>query len=149
MKRYKKEFLQETAIRLRKVRKHLRFTRTQMAERFGLGPNAYRKMESGESFFSGQTLERLFFDYNISMDWLLFNKGTMFRQDLEQVEPMRQQLTVNKERLEELEKETAGLPPLTEDIKQMLIRMDKNPKIYHEIMLTFHRVNEEKVESKE
>jgi transcriptional regulator with XRE-family HTH domain len=137
------------------LRRQLGYSRPEMAERFGITSNALGKNEHGESFPNTQTLHRLASDFDISMDWLFFNKAPMYHkekkpmEELEQemgelqkeLEVARQQIAVNaKEKpLESEEMGTAAVLQLAPDIRELVEQMGKIPLLHHEILAYFHR----------
>jgi len=48
-----------------------------MAAHFGITKNGYERNERGETLPGIDTLNRLSKNFDISMDWFLFNKGPM------------------------------------------------------------------------
>ena len=73
-----KKMLQEVSERLKKTRKQIGCDRKTMAAHLGVTPSAYCKNESGIYLPSLNSLLRLVDTFKISIDWLLFNKGTMY-----------------------------------------------------------------------
>jgi transcriptional regulator with XRE-family HTH domain len=150
MKLNKKSLLREIGFRLGKVREQLGFTKPEMAERFGMSPNGYRKNENGETLPNIETLHRLSTEYGIDMDWFLFNRGqsnyqeSLPTRELEKTtQELGQKLTETTNQLQTLEKETAPIRHAGQDIMQMVERMGTNPKLYHELLLYFHKIIEE------
>jgi transcriptional regulator with XRE-family HTH domain len=74
-------FYQGVGERLANVRRRLNYSRQEMARVLGLKSSGYFKNESGETFLSVTTLSRLQKNFDISIDWLLFNKGPMYFKD--------------------------------------------------------------------
>ena len=64
--------------RLHQLRLHLQFSRGKMADKLGLHPNTVNRYERDDTIPGMVPLSRLQKDYDVSMDWLLFNKGPMF-----------------------------------------------------------------------
>ena len=147
MKFNKRDILRETGVRLRKVREDLGCTRREMAEYLGMTANGYCKNESGECFPNTKSLFRLSSRYDVSMDWLFFNKGPMYHKEIERLEDLEraeaerleQQLADSNAQLQNLEQETAVLRQAAPEVKEMVIYMEQNPVLYHELMLYFHR----------
>ncbi|MCP5052789.1 MAG: helix-turn-helix transcriptional regulator [bacterium] len=103
--------------RLKQVRHRLKYGRQEMASVLGLKISGYYKNETNETFPSQRTLYRLQRDYDISMDWLMFNKGPM----------------IFKQKVQPQEK----APPLWEqlrEVKDLLDDMEQNPQLKHEIL---------------
>ncbi len=118
-----------------------------VAEHLGITANGYCKNESGECFPNTKSLFRLSSQYDVSMDWLFFNKGPIYHkeikrlEDLERAEAERleQQLADCNAQLQDLEQETAVLGQAAPEVKEMVTYMEQNPILYHELMLYFHR----------
>ena len=159
MKFNKRDILRETGVRLRKVRELLGCTRREMAEHLGITANSYRKNENGQCFPNTQSLFRLSSQYDVSMDWLFFNKGPMYHKEIKRLEDLekaeterleqqveqqleqqlKQQLADCKAQLQDLEQETAVVRQAAPEVKEMVIYMEQNPILYHELLLHFHR----------
>ncbi|NIM16550.1 MAG: helix-turn-helix domain-containing protein [Candidatus Aminicenantes bacterium] len=166
----KKEILKAVAIRLKKVREQLGYSPKEMAFRLKITPGAYNKNEKGTNFPWLDTQRRLLEDFDISMDWFLFNKGTMFfkekdvrerEKELEQaVEELKRQLEeehkeheADRKKLEEeckkLEKavqENEASIEKNPEVRELLDHMERVPMLYHEIMLHFQKFKVEKAE---
>lgn len=155
MKINKREFSRELGRRLTILRKQLGFSRPEMAERFGISSNALGKNEHGESIPNTQTLHRLASDFDISMDWLFFNKGPMYHKEKKPMEELeqemaelkkeldlaRQQIAVSEKEkpLEGKEMGAAAVPQLTPEVRELVEQMGKIPLLHHEILAHFHR----------
>jgi transcriptional regulator with XRE-family HTH domain len=143
----KQDIFRDTGVRLRKIREQLGYTRPEMAERLGMSAGGYRKNESGECFPNAKSLFRLSSEYDVSMDWLFFNKGPMYRKEIKRLEDqgraeaegLEQQLADCNAQLQGLEQETAVLRQAAPEVKEMVLYMEQNPILYHELMLYFHR----------
>jgi len=166
----KKEILKAVAIRLRKVREQLGYSPKEMAFRLEVSPGAYNKNEKGVNFPWLDTQRRLLEDFDISMDWFLFNKGTMFykekdvrekEKELEQtVEELRRRLEEERKEHEavrgKLEEECKKLEKAVEEneagieknpeVRELLEIMDRVPMLYHQIMLHFQEFKVDKAE---
>jgi len=113
--------------RLRTVRRHLNYTRRQMAGVLRIHQSGYYKNESGETYPRPETLFRLQRDYGISMDWLLSNKGPMFY----------------KQKDREKEKEPA-LEDRAPEVRELVDHMDRDPQLKHEILAYFFKYRNKK-----
>ncbi|UCH95726.1 MAG: helix-turn-helix transcriptional regulator [Candidatus Aminicenantes bacterium] len=60
-----------------KLREQAGLSTREMAARMGMTHGGYSKNERGINFPGLDTLQRLSRDFDISMDWLIFNKGPM------------------------------------------------------------------------
>ena len=91
----RKSLLRGIAGRLRQIREPLGYTHREMGELINVDRSSYTRYESGETFARMMSLYRLGTQLDISMDWLIINKGPMYYKAKE----------VN-------EKETAGAAPI-------------------------------------
>ncbi|MCP5105093.1 MAG: hypothetical protein GY950_17020 [bacterium] len=74
---HRTQFTPGIGARMAIVRKQLNYTRHEMGAILGMRHSGYYKNEAGETFPSANTLFWFQKEYDISMDWLLFNKGPM------------------------------------------------------------------------
>ncbi|MCP5105554.1 MAG: helix-turn-helix transcriptional regulator [bacterium] len=107
--------------RLRQLRKILNHSRPDMAAQLGINRTSYYKNETGESFPGTNTLYWLQKKFDISMDWLIFNRGPMYYKQKAPVE--------KKPRLEEQSPE----------VGQLLEAMEQDPRLKHEILAYFFK----------
>ena len=101
--------------RLREIRKRLNMSQEQFAQILGLKRSSLGKHERNESFPTGKMLSILVDKYNISMDYLLCKRGTLFY------------------------KEKEGKDIMDEEIKEMLALMSKVPLVRHSVMSYYQR----------
>jgi len=134
-------------LRLKAIREQIGCTSIQMAARLGITPGAYRKYETGKNFPFRSTLKRLAEDFNISMDWLFFNKGPMYYKEKGQKE---KELEAEVKKLTaELEEERMNLEKMTKEIpagpevKELLEYMKQTPVFHHKVMLFFREYQTE------
>ena len=144
------EYLEGTGGRLKKIREHLGISREDMARRLGLSWPAYYKNEAGISFPRAAVLKRLEKEYDISMDWLMFGKGTMYyKKEQERVASLEKELESIKKELEnereaaavkerEYTSKAAGIS-ITPELKALLDYMARVPLLHHELMAHFER----------
>ena len=118
--------LQGAGLRLRKIREQLQLSRVEMATRMGIKPVGYYKNENGETFPRLSSLARLEKDFDISMDWFMFNKGTMFFKD--------------KQPGKKEEIKTPNGVETTELFKQM----EQDPRLRHELLAYYYKYKENK-----
>lgn len=76
----KETLRKEIGIRMRKVRKTLGYTQDQMVEFFDIGRANYSRIEKGEIFPGSTILNTLRNKFNVSLDWLICNKGSMYHE---------------------------------------------------------------------
>jgi transcriptional regulator with XRE-family HTH domain len=130
----RKSLLREIADRLRKIREPLGYNHREMGERINAKRSSYTRYESGETFPKMMTLYKLGNKFDISLDWLIINKGPMYYKEKE----------VNEEKI-------AAEPPfhektLSDDVKELVEIMGKVPVLRYKVLLYFHEL---KVEHKE
>lgn len=159
-----KTLLQQSALKMRKLREQLNYTRKEMASYVGISPGAYWKNEAGETFPGLGTLSRMSKDHDLSMDWFIFDRGPMYYKEKEKAEELAKALEEKQvelakekeERRQEREKHRAELEqvgPKVErrpagnaagleikpGLRDLFEHMERIPLLYHEIMAQFQR----------
>jgi len=109
--------------RLQTLRLHLRYSISKMANKLGVHPNTVCRYESGDIIPGFLCLSRLQKDCDVSMDWLLFNRGPMFF----------------PEKGPGIEEAAPPAEELSPEINELVTGMKQDPVLWHEIMLFFHR----------
>ena len=71
----------EVGSRFREIRHKLKLTQQQLGDKLGINGSAVAKYENGVSFPTGKMLDLLASQYNVSMDYLLCGRGTLFYED--------------------------------------------------------------------
>jgi len=127
MSKNNQEAFQGIGRRLKKIRKQLDYSIPKMAGALGLSYNGYYKNEINRAVPGGATMYSLQKNFNVSMDWLLFEKGPMFFKDKSQ--PVETYL-VNANQ--------------TPELLELLNAMEKNLQLKHEIMAYFYKFKTEK-----
>lgn len=87
----------EFAIRLRHVRKELKYTQREFAESIGISAPSYSEVESGKYKPKYDLLECLASKYNINLYYLLFGEGAITRDPGYSIEPSTEDFAVNLE----------------------------------------------------
>jgi transcriptional regulator with XRE-family HTH domain len=128
--------LQEIGRRLRGLRKQLNYSLEEMAGKMGRSKSGYFKNENGITLPGLATMHRLQEDFDISMDWLIFNKGPVHYQE-KQPEP--QPVIV-----EEDEKKTKDLENISADVRELLAYMERDRLLAHEVLVFFYKYKERK-----
>jgi transcriptional regulator with XRE-family HTH domain len=85
------------AARLKQLREYLQISQKEMALKLYLKKDRYRKYESGENRISIETLSTLSIDLNTSLDWLISNRGQMFVDEEQVLEPGEEPRDFNNE----------------------------------------------------
>jgi len=120
-------FYQGVGERLAKVRRQLNYSRQEMARMLGLNHSGYSKNESGETFPGVNTLSLLQKNFDISMDWLIFNKGPMVFKD----KPP-------------LEKQTLDFVSQSQELGELMKSLEQDPQLKHEILAYFYQYKSKK-----
>ncbi|MCP5108293.1 MAG: helix-turn-helix transcriptional regulator [bacterium] len=111
--------------RLNKIRKIGGFSRHEMASQLGVTENGYGKNETGLHIPGLKQLQVLSKRFNISMDWFLFEMGAMY-------------LKERAEGKKEAEAESAAAAiERKPEVRELLDYMEREPKLYYEVMLHF------------
>lgn len=140
----------KTGKKIEKIRLSLDYSTSQMAKKINLHNVTYNRIEKGKSIPSFNTLRHLGNNLDVSLDWLICDKGEMFfpeKNDPTKT-PQPQQTT------QDTTQETGGerinynnIPePQREDVKELLEHMENNPRLRYEILAQFYRFKEEKKE---
>ena len=144
----RKKILQQVAVKLKKIRREAGLDKKAMAARLGITPGAYYKNEYGDSLPSLSSMKYLVDNYDISLDWLFFNKGPMHYEEKGKMERELEQevkrLTAeldqeSKKREEDLKKyqEKTAFLETKPEMKELLEYIEKTPIFYHKLMLFF------------
>jgi len=158
MKTDKRELRRAAGLRLGELRKGLNYSHAEMAGRFGISTNGYRKNETGEALPGLHNLHRLAEEMDVSMDWLLFGKGPQkYSRKMDQnalqaeLESVRSSLAETKSTLADKEAQLSQMYAqsgpfldLKQDVQGMLADMKNNTILHHEIMLQYLRFKQEK-----
>jgi len=123
----KRRLLQEIGSRLRQVRKALRLSQQELAEKFGYARATYVKNESGFTFPGVMAFHTLGNMYEISLDWLICNKGTMYHREEEP--PLNRDAGGRQ----------SPQPPLPEEVAALVADMDRIPLRQHEVLAFYLR----------
>ena len=153
----REKVLKEVAAKLKKIREQMGCDQKQMAARLGVTLSAYYKNEYGQYLPSLSSLSRLVEDYKISVDWLFFNKGSMYYEEKgkkereleETVKKLTSELEQERRNLAEksrawdqerqLQQEKNAFIETRPELKELLEDMERNPIFYHELMIYFQK----------
>jgi len=169
------KLIKEVGVRLQQVRKRAGISREEMALRMGITTGAYIKNERGMNFPGLITLKRLARDFDISMDWLIFNKEPMHYkkkrereieleqtvkeleqkvEELSQVvnesgraaEELTHQLDEERKKQEKAAEERAKAIEMRPEVRDLLDYMEQDAVFYHRLMLNFQEFRLKKKE---
>jgi transcriptional regulator with XRE-family HTH domain len=112
----KEKLRKDIGVRMRKIRKKLGFTQDKMASYFDVGRANYSRIEKGEIFPNPTLLRTLKNEFNISLDWLITDKGDMFMMDKVGAAS------------------TIDFGEHAEEIKDLLFHMERIPMVRHTVL---------------
>lgn len=135
--------LRQVASKLVTIRKQRNITRPQMAAELNISLSAYTKYETKRNFPSFEVLSRLVKKFNISLDWLLLNKGPMH---FSHTEKMMKENELLKQQIAEEEERKNLAPVIPEDamvitepeLKDLFGYMQGNPLFKHQLLTHFY-----------
>ncbi|MCP5054948.1 MAG: helix-turn-helix transcriptional regulator [bacterium] len=131
MKKRNKSESAKFADRFKQIRKMFQVPQGQMAIKVGVTRTTYTRYESGELLPGRLTLIKLAKLYNISMDWLLLNKGPMLYKEKEgQIKEDQKNTALKKDK---------QLEWVRNEAEEMLEYMSRYPMFHHEMLTHFHR----------
>jgi len=136
----RKTILQEIAARLKNLREQLKYSRGEMAAHFGITKNGYERNERGETLPGIDTLNRLSKNFDISMDWFLFNKGPMYYKEKEHKEEKPAEKNASETLL--------ALQEVVPDVKELLDYMGLDPLLRYEVLVHFYKYKREQENKK-
>lgn len=131
----RKTLLREIGEKLRKIRESLKYKRSEMADYISAYRTSYYKYESGDTSPQMTSLYKLGKNYDISMDWLILNKGPMYYKEKE----IKKEDQVDQTPF-------AGILAIMgkgKDVKELLEHMEHIPLLRHEVLAFFYRFKEE------
>jgi transcriptional regulator with XRE-family HTH domain len=115
----RKTLVKEISLKFKKVRDMLRLTTDNMAARMGVSRSGYNKYEYGDAFPNPIGLKILANDFNISLDWLIADKGPI----------------IYKEKTEL----TSTMADVNRDVKSLLADMERIPLLRYEVLTHYHK----------
>ena len=154
MNKNKKQLLLQIGDRLESLRQQLKLSKDDMAAHCGLTANGYAKNERGNTLPGVDTLSRLSKNFDISMDWLLFDRGPIHyahkdavTQPSGPVSPgMAAENAAEEGRLpgsvstgQEPPAYPPDLVPVGADIQKLLAHMALDPQFRYEILAQFFK----------
>lgn len=131
----KRKLRQELGKRLRQLRENLNLSGKKMAEMLNLHRVTLQRNEDGRAMPEISTLFKLSETFDVSMDWLLFDKGPMSYKEKTADEV--------KEEQDPMENHDC-MAALPKDYREMLEYMDKFPVLRYEILLQFRKYLQDK-----
>jgi len=145
---YMKDLTKDVGIKMRNLRKSLKLSNSRMATRLNVSRGTYNRNEEGKSMPGVATLIKLNKDYNISLEWLLLNRGPMYYRE-EPPESEKEELPVEEIKEEEPPEPHPAiklLESLGSESEELLEHMDRIPLLRHKVMVLFHTFKEDRKE---
>lgn len=120
----KRKLRKDLGQRLGQLRETLELSRNKVAGMLNVHRGSLQRNEEGKALPEISTLFKLSETFDVSMDWLFFNKGPMF---------------YKQKTAEEKEREQNPINALPEEYRELLEHMEKLPVLRYEILLQFRR----------
>lgn len=137
----RKTLSKDVGYKLSKIREGLKCSGPNMAARFGVKRSTYLRNEKGETCPDIWTMRILGNEFDISLDWLICNKGPMYYRDKEQ--PQIEKETPVEKPVEIPAETVAPQESAPQDVQELLEHIKRIPLLRHEIMASFYRFKEE------
>lgn len=136
-----KDLTKEVAYKMRKIRQSLKCSNSQMAAKLGVERSTYNRNEEGRTLPGISTLLKLGNYYDISLDWLLRNKGPMYCK--EKIVEKEKEVKIEEPKPDPFAK---VLETLGDEAKELLEHMERIPLLRYEVLVLFHKFKEERKE---
>ena len=145
----RKDLLKDIGYKLKKIREALNYSSPDMASRFGVVRSSYLRNESGQTCPDIQTMRILGTAFDVSLDWLICDKGPMYYREKE---PSRAQPGKPVEKTVESQVPQTGVEAkssleipdtVPEDIRELLEHMKRIPLLRYQILASFHKFKAE------
>jgi transcriptional regulator with XRE-family HTH domain len=121
----KQKLKKQIGVKMRKFRKKLGLTQTEMVSHFDIGRANYSRIEKGEVFPNVLILYTLKTKFNLSLDWLI---------DAESVNGDEAEMMLQGEKKW---KKNPGFGEDSEEIEELFFTMGKIPMIKHAVLSHF------------
>jgi transcriptional regulator with XRE-family HTH domain len=132
----RKTLVKDVASKLRKIREPLGYNHREMGELLSAQRSSYTRYEKGETFPREVALYRLGEKFDISLDWLILDRGPMYYKEKEAI----------KEEKKEEKKDTEPPAPgktLPDDVLELVEVMEQVPILRYKVLLYFHELKKE------
>jgi len=132
----RKELMGKVAEKLKKIRHTHKYDINTMAPKLGVTTNTYRRNEKNISLPDAFSLYYLNKTLNISLDWLICDKGPIY---FTEIKPGKEE-EIKVEKKEPPKPYT--LPPvlqeLEDDLKELFDTMQQSPQLRYKVLTVFH-----------
>ncbi len=152
----KKDLYKDIGNKLNKFRRSLNYSTADMCSRLKVVRSSYLRNESGKTSPGIWTMRSLGRIFDISLDWLILDKGPMIYREKEEKKEEKQEQKQEEKQPEQaaplqeppvivLEEKPAPetVDSLPEDIRELLAHIRRIPLLRHEIMVSFYKFKEE------
>lgn len=136
----KKNLLIDIGYKLRKVREALKLRNSELADHIRFNRSSFNRYESGKTPPGIITLFSLGKKFNISLDWLICNKGEMFYKEKVVSESKKETLEIPAPSPQLI------LDSLSGDIRELLEHMERIPLLRYEILTYFLKFKDQNKE---
>jgi transcriptional regulator with XRE-family HTH domain len=131
----KSDYVQEMALKIKKLRKARGLNGPQMANELRLNRSSYYRLERGDTIPSLNTAMTLAKKMNISLDWLYMNRGDVYYLEKAPQGKTEKAETTDQNQINE---------PLPADLEEMMKYALQVPLLKFELLATFHRFKEDR-----
>ncbi len=129
----------ETGNRLMKVRKEFKLHKREMASRLMVSHSTYHRYETDRALPGIEVFTKLFVDFGVSLNYLLFGKGPVYWKDI----PSSKELSTKNSTNGTVKGNQTG-QELAPEIKELIEYLEKEPVLRYDILGTYHRYKEQK-----
>ncbi|HLP46979.1 MAG TPA: helix-turn-helix domain-containing protein [Candidatus Kapabacteria bacterium] len=128
----RKKLIREMGEKLRRIRDSLNLRNFEMADRLGIYRTSYYRNELGVTAPQLTALYQLGKLYDISMDWLILDRGPLHYKEKEFP------ITAESAKIE-------PVPPIAgdRDVKELLDYMERVPLFRHEVLVMFYKFKDQ------
>lgn len=119
----RKGLLKEIGYKLKKIREASGYSGPNMASQVGVARSSYLRNENGATCPDIISMRNLGNMFNVSLDWLICDKGPMYYRDKEQ---------------KQAEKPGEIQETVPEDMRELLDHMKRIPLLRYKMLASFH-----------
>ncbi len=119
------------SMKLKQLREIFNITSKEMARRLGVTRTTYWKNEGGGAFPAFRSLKVLMDDFDISMDWFIFDKGPMYFKEkvkAEEIVTLRKNLELEKQKNTEFESQKQEIVEVKEELERLKAELEQKTK---------------------
>ena len=127
----RKTLVKDVANKLRKIREPLGYSHREMGELLSAQRSSYTRYENGETFPKEVALYRLGEKFDISLDWLILDRGPKYYKEKEAIKEQKEP------------EPPANVKTLADDVLELVEVMEQVPILRYKVLLYFHELKKE------